>query len=379
MSLKPYAQSPQQAKIADMVDANPQWTAARVAKELGLYDGTVRGALSRMRKRQARKDPNTHVDEAPPGYVLRGVSTLRTDKAGNQQWVKTERVRGGQDPALILRTFKAAAEEILPTAAVPAPVFSDKDLLAVYPLGDPHLGLIASALLTGTDYDLNASVADLTCAMDELVDAAPEAGTCLIANAGDFFHADDMTGKTSRSGHKLDVDPRWHHVLRAGLECMIRLVNRALEKHERVIVDNRPGNHDDMSAAFLQLCLEAYYRNEYRVEVVQCVRPVWYMVHGDVMIATAHGHAPKADDLPAILAADAPHDWGRTKIRHAYVGHIHHQTVKEYPGCTVESLRVHGAKDSWTHAMGYRAKRAVVMDVWHRTRGHRTRHTVNLG
>ena len=79
------------------------------------------------------------------------------------------------------------------------------------------------------------------------------------------------------------------------------------------------------------------------------------------------------------LGSGLPEDWGRTKTRHVYVGHIHHQTVREYRGCTVESLRVHGAKDAWTHSMGYRAKRVVIMDVWHKDKGHRTRHTVNLG
>lgn len=379
MPLKPYANSKQQLQIAELVDANPHWTGKRVAEELGLYAGTVRGAISRMRKRQARKDPSVHSNEAPPGYALKGVSTQRRDPEGNVQWVKTERLRGSQDPELFLRAFKGAVEGILPVTAVSAPRDLRDDLLTVYPLGDPHLGLVASSLVTGTEYDLETCIADLTCAMDELVDSAPCGSRALIINSGDYFHSDLMDGRTSRSGHKLDVDGRWHHVLRAGIETMIRLVQRALEKHSHVIVDNRPGNHDDMSAAFLQLCLEAYFKDEPRVTVVQCVQPVWHYVHGTVLIASAHGHAPKSEDMPAILAADFPEDWGRTKTRHVYVGHIHHQTVREYRGCTVESLRVHGAKDAWTHSMGYRAKRVVIMDVWHKDKGHRTRHTVNLG
>jgi hypothetical protein len=378
LSLRQYANSPQQAKIAELAEANPHWTSTQIAKELGLYRGTVSKAISRMRLRQARKDPSVHSDEAPPGYALRGVSTQRRDPQGNVQWVKTERVRGSQDPHLILNTFKDAIAGILPVAAVSAPRDLCDDLLTVYPLGDPHLGLIASALITGTEYDLDTCIADLTCAMDELVDSAPVGTRALIINSGDYFHADDLSGKTARSGHKLDADSRWHHVLRAGIETMIRLIQRALEKHSHVIVDNRPGNHDDMSAAFLQLCLAAYFKDEPRVTIVQCVQPVWHYVHGTVLIASAHGHAPKAEDMPAILAADFPEDWGRTKTRHVYVGHVHHQTVREYRGCTVESLRVHGAKDAWTHSMGYRAKRTVIMDVWHKDKGHRTRHTVAL-
>ncbi len=54
LSLAPYANSKQQRQIADLVDANPHWTGKRVAEELGLYAGTVRGAISRMRRRQAR-------------------------------------------------------------------------------------------------------------------------------------------------------------------------------------------------------------------------------------------------------------------------------------------------------------------------------------
>jgi hypothetical protein len=91
-----------------------------------------------------------------------------------------------------------------------------------------------------------------------------------------------------------------------------------------------------------------------------------------------HGHRVKARELVGVMATDMAEAWGRTKHRMWYTGHVHHESVKEFPGCVVESFRTLAAKDAWHHAQGYRARRGAVADVWHRTRGKILRHEIGV-
>jgi hypothetical protein len=116
---------------------------------------TLSQAFSRLRKRVARVEPNTHAHEAPPGYVLRGVSTLRDDKGQVvQQWVKTK-----VDHEQRMQVLREALEDVVSSARrlkpLPAPKGRvEQDLLSAYPLPDAHIGLLAWAQETGADFDL---------------------------------------------------------------------------------------------------------------------------------------------------------------------------------------------------------------------------------
>ena len=102
------------------------------------------------------------------------------------------------------------------------------------------------------------------------------------------------------------------------------------------------------------------------------------MEFGRNMIGVTHGHNTKPAALPGIMATDHPEAWGRTSHRYWYTGHIHHQTVYEFPGCTVETFRTLAARDAWHHAKGYRSGRSMVCDVLHRERGRIMRHEVGV-
>ena len=146
-----------------------------------------------------------------------------------------------------------------------------------------------------------------------------------------------------------------------------------------VTVDNRIGNHDSHTSLMLSLALGAYYRNEPRVSVPPTVRHRAYYERGSVLIGTTHGDRAKPDDLAAIMAAEQPAAWGRTKHRYWLTGHIHHQTRKEHRGCVVESFRTLAAADSWHSAQGYisgRDMHRIVYDVRH---GEVSREIVNVG
>ncbi len=128
----------------------------------------------------------------------------------------------------------------------------------------------------------------------------------------------------------------------------------------------------------LALCLQAHYRNEPRVKVSTNASMFQWHEFGKCLLGVTHGHTVKAKDLPGVMATDRAGAWGRTVHRMFYCGHIHHESVKEFPGCVVESFRTLAAKDAWHHGQGYRARRGMVADVWHLTRGKVLRHEIGV-
>lgn len=340
----------------------------------------LKGLLDEARERErARRDPELHHSEAPPGYRLRGVSTLR-DGNGRvvQSWTKT--TKGPDLPGELLDAFRAAVEDKPPATAepVPPPRASGRDLMTVYPMGDPHIGMLAWHAETGEDFDLPTAVRHLTEATQRLVSLAPESERAAVVNLGDFFHSDDTTATTRRSGHRLDVDTRWGKILHAGVAAMVACVDAALAKHRHVEVVNAIGNHDDHSAVMLSVCLEHHYSEEPRVTIHTDPAKFHYIEHGMVLLGITHGDTCKAQALPGVMATDQAEAWGRTRYRYWLTGHIHHETRKEHPGCIVESFRTLAGKDAYHAAHGYRAGRSMVCDVYHAEYGRIMRHEVGV-
>lgn len=365
------------------IDAVNQWSSyRRAAKSLGVNYSTVQQAVRAAKVRAAAhgyspKHDLTH--EVPSPFVIKGVSTLYDDSGtARLQWVKSKLDDGKVEEAIreFVEWMVKDAKGLAP--AIPAPKHSDEALLAVYPMGDPHFGMYAWAAETGDDFDTEIAER-LTCAaIDRLVDSAPPAETALILELGDFFHADNSSNVTPTHGFALDVDTRWAKVMQIGLRAMVYVVKRAAEKHKKVHVRIKRGNHDPHSSFALALALDAYFHGNTRVHVDLSPAVHWYFRFGKVLIGSTHGDTTKMKDMPGIMAADRPQDWGQTKFRYWYVGHVHHVEMKEYPGVLCETFRTLAAKDAYHAGHGYRAGRDMRCIVHHKEYGEIERHRCDI-
>lgn len=356
---------------------------AAAAAALGTSPSNVSGVMSRVKryaKEQGYSPEHDMLHAAPETHYVKGTSTLY-DGEGNQrlQWVKTDARREELIDNIRQACEELAAEYVEGKAKkTKPPKHSDDELLVVYPMGDPHIGMYAWAEEAGEDFDLSVAERDIDAAVSELTRAAPAASTGLIVNLGDFFHADDQSNATPRGKNQLDVDTRYAKVIRTGVRVLVHVVNKALKRHQNVVIRNESGNHDPHSSLWLSIVMDAYYRNEPRVEVVLSPAPFWYWRHGKVLIGTTHGHGPKPKDLPGIMASDRPEDWGATQHRTWIHGHIHTTTRHEYPGCVVESFRTLAGKDFWHTQQGYRAGRDMNALVYHVDEGEIARYRVDI-
>ncbi len=281
--------------------------------------------------------------------------------------------------ALMLESMNAIVQDLPKFAAqVPSPKNVDPNLLAVYPLGDPHIGMMSWGAETGQDWDLKIAERYFCKAFDRVVRTTPQCKEALILNLGDFFHADNMEGQTTRSKHSLDVDGRYAKMISVGVKVMKQMIFTALQYHETVRVISCIGNHDDTGSQWLSVLLMHYFENEPRVIIDAAPTPFHYLRWGKVLIGAHHGHTCKPAGLPGVMAASRPEDWGATKYRYWYTGHIHHETSKEFPGVRHESFRTLAAADAYATWGGYISGQDIKAIVLHKNRGEVERHTVHI-
>jgi hypothetical protein len=320
------------------------------------------------------------VDAIPDGHAVKGVSTyVGPDGRVKGQWVKTRAV--GESIEDQIARMTARLPEIVPVreGSIPLPALErDPDLLAVYPLGDPHVGMLAWGRESGANFDLEIAERLMVGAVRDLVLRGPRASGALIVNLGDFFHFDNENQRTTHGDHSLDVDGRTARVLEIGLRIFVAMIDAALEHHDLVAVDCVAGNHDRYTSIMLALALRHYYRAEPRVSVPVDPASRHYWIHGRVLLGTTHGDRGRLEDLGSVMAAERPEAWGAAKHRHWLCGHVHHSQVKDLRGVTVETFRTLAARDSWHAAQGYVAQRDLRRIVYHRSYGEIERATVGI-
>ena len=350
----------------------------RIKGNSTLYDaaGNVDGQWV---KSERDSDDPPAFEAVPPGHIVKKVSTL-LDAQGKVrgQWIQAPKDEQRQWDEFWGACERNAASYKGAAEPAPAPTFNDAETCTVYPLGDPHIGMLSWAKETGQDFDLQIAERDLRAAIDLLADRAPASALAILANVGDFFHAEGDDQRTPTGGNKLDCDTRWAKIADVGLSIMRHLVDRLLAKHHRVLVVNVPGNHDPKMARMLNMWLAAVYEREPRVTITDNRNPYIYIRHGKNLLGFAHGDGAKPEQLPSIMAADRAEDWGATEHRTWITGHIHHTTRKEFPGCVVESFRTLAARDYWHSWKGYRSGQSLCCITYHEEYAELTRSTVDI-
>lgn len=365
-----------------------QGTSRRLAEALGVAPGTVRSWANRgavpgayLAAVQALAAPGgVPVSPLPEGHAVKGVSSLvRPDGRVALQWVKTRAQIVSREETI--RKLLADLPKVTPRRkgriAAPRGALTS-EILAVYPMGDPHVGMLAWAPESGEDFDLKIASDLMRGAIGDLVARGPRSERALLVNLGDFFHSDNHQ-QTTTAGTALDTDGRAAKVLSTGMDLITHTIDRLLEHHGTVIVDCQIGNHDTYSAVMLAIGLRAYYRNEPRARILVDPATRHYHEFGRNLIGTVHGDRTKAEALPEIMAAEQPEAWGRTAHRVWLVGHVHHSSVKDFRGCRVETFRTLAARDAWHAGQGYVAPRDMQRIVLHREHGEISRELCSVG
>lgn len=351
------------------------------AAALGVHHSSVRKARLAVQSRAARAGyaPGHFEAGTAPGYRMGKVTVQRGPGGVERVW---ERQHPQEEARL--DALREAVEGIVSdmrglAPIVPPPAISHDDIITVYPLGDAHCGLRAWRLEAGEDFDLTIFEERMKAAIDRLVYSAPASKEALFINVGDYFHADDGSNRTPTGNNALDVDGRHAKIATIALRCMIYAINRLREKHEKITVWNKGGNHDPHAWLMLAMSLNAYFHDDPRVDVPVDPCMFSYMRFGKCLFGSTHGHGPKIAELPMIMATDRAQDWGQTEYRVWFIGHFHHrQVVQDMTGCTVEIARTLAAGDAWHHGKGYRSYKDMQAIVFHKDGYELDRHSFSV-
>lgn len=319
-------------------------------------------------------------DLVPEGYEIKGHSGLY-DAAGNLkvQWLKTK--KSPIDKEKLITSLKEELNRDIPSykkIKLESTNF-EEDCLAVFPMGDPHIGMYASKNQTD-DADWNLDIAKQTyqTVFSDLIEITPACSEALLANVGDLLHYDNIEGYTSRHKNILDRDGQYYMMFRLALFILIFLINSLLVKHKKVTVINAKGNHDDIGSICLSEALRHIYANNPRVEIQETKTAFNYYRFGKVLLGVHHGHSVKPEKLQGVMSTDRAKDWGETKFRKWLTGHIHQDTLKPLAGCSVETFRTLAPRDEYAHSHGYRTERSTQAILFHKERGEIMRHIRNI-
>jgi hypothetical protein len=315
----------------------------------------------------------------PAGYVARGTSILRRgDGSVCLAWEKTARDRF--DPFALGEQVAAglAAGGLVPLGTVEPPSVSCDDLLSVYPLGDPHIGLYCWAAETGEAFDLNVAAQRYLAVAQCLIPRAPQGSDALLIDLGDFFHADDPQYRTSSGKNTVDMDTRYDKVIVTGIRIMCTMIDALLQWHRTVRVWCFRGNHDDRSTLTLREALRGYYTHNPRVVIDATPGKFHFLEYGTSLLGGTHSDSLKGArkrTMLEVFVTDQREAWGRTRHAKAYLGHVHHSSregLDELGELVVETFRTIAPKDAWHAAKGYRSGRDTRLEIWHRDLGPRT-------
>lgn len=330
---------------------------AEAARVLGKAESTVRQSILNLKSRRLEGEQlsgksklirHKHKDDSSTGKIL--------------EWIKT-RVDVRQQLDAAKAVFQSMVEEIEPLPVIPYQNNTAlNDHFTCIPLGDPHIGLLTWSKEVGEDWDLDIADRVYKKVFTRLLKKLPDTERCVLVNTGDFFHADNIQGMTSRSGHRLDLDGRHGKWLDAGHTILRMFIDACLRKYEYVEYKNVPGNHDDILGRALGSYAHQLYLNNPRCNVTKGDNPFQYYHQEEVLLGFAHGHTCKLPSLPGKMADDQYKLWGKSTYRQWITGHVHHNSwtqFKEHPGCAVETVGIIPPKDAYAHGGGYGAMRGI--------------------
>jgi hypothetical protein len=335
-------------------------------------------AEGKVTSRQQRREPSLVPVTIDNAVVKFATTVYDREGRADRQFVRTEPSKAEQK-ALWEGIADHLAQRVSFLPSLPCPVAGGcvDDLLACYPVGDHHFGMLAWKHDAGGSYDISIASELLAQATARLVSSTPASRHALVVLLGDFFHYDGHQPLTPTGKNLLDADSRFPKMIGAALDGACDMIDTVAAGHEQVHVIVEIGNHDLSTSVFLANCLARLYKNTSRITVDISPKHFHYYHFGKCLIQTHHGHTVKPEGLKGVMVEDQPEAWGASKYRFSWTGHVHHRNSADFGSVAWESFRILAPSDAHGHQHGFRSPRDMKAIVLHREYGEVERHTVN--
>ena len=371
-----------QPKISDaeiLDDVASGKTGSEMAKQYGVTERSIRRRMAKMRETHPDmiRAEQVRATLRIPG-VDRASINFNADSQVTQSWLKVK--ASEQEKAEALEHFANGLCAKIPqpkTPKIPRLKYR-KDIMPSIFIGDAHIGMYAyGPETTHSDFDTGIATRQLRDAFDYLVDRAEPAEQGLLVDVGDFTHANSSHDMTY-AGTKVDVDTRFHKVMKEAALTMKYAIDRMLTKFKTVTVVVARGNHNTDAAAAIQLMLEFHYDKNKRVNILPTEGFYHYIEYGKWLIGVTHGDKQKPEALASSMARDMAQAWGRTTHRMWATGHFHKEAVKTLPGCKHKVFAALPPPDAWHASHGFMGDGEMEMMTFRKDGGLHSSHVYNI-
>ncbi len=265
----------------------------------------------------------------------------------------------------------------IPAVKLPKPKSKPqtKGIRALIPMNDIHAGGYSWSEETGYgDWDLKIATTRLIDWSGRLLDAMPVVDECILFYNGDTLHANGKVPMTPASGHVLDTDTRFFKAVDMTAAAMVVVADMAAQKHKKVRVVIKRGNHDEDSYIALLMAMKYRYQSQSNVTVEEDPSPYWAYGFGKVFLYGHHGDRVKADQLVLKMGADHREALAHVKYSYVWTAHLHKKEVDTVYGTIVERASCITEPDAY--GAGWGASAAMTAVLYDPDKGEVGRYTV---
>lgn len=255
----------------------------------------------------------------------------------------------------------------------------------VLSISDLHIGKLALKSDTRETYNVKKAIKRAKEATNGILSRAIgyNLDKIILPCGNDLLHVDNAN-KTTTRGTPQDVSGVWHENFTAARKLYVELIEQLVQVAD-VHIMHVPSNHDYVTGYCLSDALYCWFNKSKNITFDLDMNHRKYVSYGNNLLGISHGDGAKMEQLPLLMANEAPNLWAETKYRYIYLGHIHHKDVfkfrsgKDYQGVTVEYLRSPSAADRWHSEKAFQhAKQAIEGFIHSKQDGQTARITYNF-
>lgn len=177
----------------------------------------------------------------------------------------------------------------------------------------------------------------------------------VIMNAGDFFHSDDMFSSRTIAGTVLETVDMVRAVndAKAFMDVVFK---SALENASEIEYQYVAGNHSSFEYFFNEYLIVKYPK----AHIAQHNELSTAFMLDNVLIALAHGHKIKKNNLSQVISFEHRELWGKASEVHCFTGHYHQLESQSLNGVIVHQLGTPKKADTYERQNGWVASRKLI-------------------
>lgn len=234
--------------------------------------------------------------------------------------------------------------------------YNQGNKLLLIDIADLHMNLQSSIFTTGNEYNCDIAEKLFFYVIEDILTRTQNYNfeEIVFCVGGDMLNADNLSGSTTR-GTAQNNDIHYYDAYERLCAMTIKAIDILKEKC-KVSVIYVMGNHDELTGFKLAKYIDAWFRNDDRVNVDYAPLARKYKLYGKTLFCFAHDG--KVQKLPAIIADEARKYWSQAETVEVFLQHLHtEQVLSEDNNIRIQRLPTISGRSKWSSDKGYSSKR----------------------